>query len=511
MEYVVYLRKSRADLEAEAHGEGETLARHRQILDRVASQLRLTIDRVYEEIVSGETIAARPVMRRLLEEVEQGIWRGVLVMEVERLARGDTIDQGIVARAFQLSGTKIITPLKIYDPQNDMDEEYFEFGLFMSRREYKTINRRLQRGRVSSVREGKYVGSLAPYGYEREKLHSDKGFTLKPNPEQAEVVRSIFGWFTGGETNASQNLSEIARRLNTLKIPAAEGGQWLPSTVRALLQNPVYTGKLRWGFRPQKKTIQKGSISITRPQIPCEQWMVTDGLHIPIITEELFQKAQGLLHQKCKQNHTTRLKNPFAKVMVCALCGQSMTRRPQKQGTPFLICTTPHCKNVGVSMEAMEIVLQQALEYWFGGWRIPTYAGGNTNDKIATEERRAIQLRRQTLLRQKERIFMFLENGVYTPELFRVRLQSIECKLKDLPGDVAFQKVKNDTATERQEIQTVCELYRTLPDARSKNLLLRTLFQKIEYQKEQAGRWHISPSNFTLVLYPKLPPKQLDH
>ena len=106
---------------------------------------------------------------------------------------------------------------------------------------------------------------------------------------------------------------------------------------------------------------------------------------------------------------------------------------------------------------------------------------------------------------------MFLENGVYTPELFRVRLQSIECKLKDLPGDVAFQKVKNDTATERQEIQTVCELYRTLPDARSKNLLLRTLFQKIEYQKEQAGRWHISPSNFTLVLYPKLPPKQLDH
>ena len=91
-------------------------------------------------------------------------------MEVERLARGDTIDQGIVAQTFKLSCTKIITPMKTYDPNNEYDEEYFEFGLFMSRREYKTINRRLQRGRVASVKEGKYVGNKSPYGYTRMKL-----------------------------------------------------------------------------------------------------------------------------------------------------------------------------------------------------------------------------------------------------------------------------------------------------------------------------------------------------
>ena len=141
--YIIYLRKSRADLEAEQRGEGETLARHERALLELARRQRLNIVDIYREIVSGETIAARPVMQRVLAEVEEGLWDGVLVYEVERLARGDTIDQGIVAQAFKFSNTKIITPVKTYDPDNEFDEEYFEFGLFMSRREYKTINRRV--------------------------------------------------------------------------------------------------------------------------------------------------------------------------------------------------------------------------------------------------------------------------------------------------------------------------------------------------------------------------------
>ena len=113
---------------------------------------------------------SRPEITKLLHEVENGIWDGVIVMEIERLARGATIDQGIVAQAFQLSGTKIITPLKTYDPENEFDEEYFEFGLFMSRREYKTINRRIQNGRKAAANEGRYIASVAPLGYRRIKL-----------------------------------------------------------------------------------------------------------------------------------------------------------------------------------------------------------------------------------------------------------------------------------------------------------------------------------------------------
>ena len=198
-DYLIYLRKSRADIEAEQRGEGETLARHERSLLDLAGRLKLNIVDIYREVVSGETIAARPVMQQLLTEVESGLWAGVLVMEVERLARGDTIDQGIVAQAFKFSGTKIVTPSKTYDPENEFDEEYFEFGLFMSRREYKTINRRLQRGREASIKEGKYVGSISPYGYDKVKLERDKGFTLAPNPDQAPIVRMIYELYTRGE------------------------------------------------------------------------------------------------------------------------------------------------------------------------------------------------------------------------------------------------------------------------------------------------------------------------
>ena len=149
--YCIYLRKSRADLEAEAHGEGETLSRHKTALLELARRMGITISATYEEIVSGETIAARPQMQRLLSEVGAGEWDGVLVMEIERLARGDTMDQGLVAQTFKYSGTKIITPLKTFDPQNEFDEEYFEFGIFMARREFTTTNRRLVRGREASA------------------------------------------------------------------------------------------------------------------------------------------------------------------------------------------------------------------------------------------------------------------------------------------------------------------------------------------------------------------------
>ncbi|EJW17552.1 putative resolvase [Paenibacillus alvei DSM 29] len=196
--YCLYLRKSRSDIEAEARGEGETLERHRRILFDLAKRLNIHISKEYKEIVSGETIIEREVVQDLLRDVEQGVWTGVLVVEVERLARGDTVDQGIVAQTFKYSGTKIITPTKTYDPNNEFDEEYFEFGLFMSRREFKTINRRLQNGRISSVKEGKYVGNKAPYGYDRVKLINEKGYTLEKN-ERSEIVKLIFDLYCYGE------------------------------------------------------------------------------------------------------------------------------------------------------------------------------------------------------------------------------------------------------------------------------------------------------------------------
>lgn len=62
----------------------------------------------------------------------------------------------------------------------------------MSRREYKTIKRRMQNGRYAAISEGKWPYNSAPYGFRRVKLEKEKGWTLAFDENEAPVVRLIF-------------------------------------------------------------------------------------------------------------------------------------------------------------------------------------------------------------------------------------------------------------------------------------------------------------------------------
>ncbi len=294
MHYCMYLRKSRADIHSGMDVK-EVLKRHEDTLYAVAKAMGISIDTVYREVVSGENIADRPMMKTLLSEVEQGIWNGVFVMEIERLARGNTIDQGIIIQAFQHSKTKIITPIKTYAPEDEYDEEYFEFSLFMSRREYKTINRRMQRGRLASIHEGKYPASTPPFGYQKIKLPQEKGFTLSPIPQQAKVVTDIFTAYAGGMTAAA-----IAELLNQKGIRTAKGNFWKQNAILDILKNPIYIGKLRWNHRQVQKTVVNGEVIKHRPH--SKQALLTDGLHPAIVSNELFEQVNQRLdkRKRCK-------------------------------------------------------------------------------------------------------------------------------------------------------------------------------------------------------------------
>ena len=285
--YCIYLRKSREDREIEKYENIDTLDRHRKTLLKFAEDHNLSIGHIYEEVVSGETIEEREVMQNVLRDVENRMWKGVLVMEVERLARGDTSDQGVVARVFKYSSTKIVTLTKTYDPNNEFDEEYFEFGLYMSRREYKTINRRLQRGRIASVNDGKYVGNIPPLGYKIIKLDNTKGFSLEPDLEEVDTVKLIFNLY------AYQDLStdKIANKLDTIGIKPRKSEYWSSSTIKDILNNPVYIGKIRWNARPQQISTKDGKRVKSRPRNP--NVLIVDGLHQAIIDETTWNMVQS--------------------------------------------------------------------------------------------------------------------------------------------------------------------------------------------------------------------------
>lgn len=520
--YCIYLRKSRADAEAEAHGEGETLARHEKTLLEVAKRRSLTIGRIYREIVSGETIAARPAMQELLSDVEQGLWEGVLVMEVERLARGDTIDQGIMAQTFKYTGTKIITPLKDYDPNNEYDEEYFEFGLFMSRREYKTINRRLQLGRIASVKEGKFVGNVEPYGYKRVKIEKQKGFYLIPCPEEAEIVKLIFKLHTEGDTRSdgtvqTMGAAAIATRLNELHIPTRKGGTWVRATVKSILTNPVYIGKICWNRRATKKAMVNGQIKKSRPR---QEGILSDGLHEPIIDEAIFYKSQEIIKERKTPPTPGRsiVQNPLSGIIVCGFCGRKMTRKPKTGSCLFdtLYCSDPQCQNISSNIIYVEERVLKAVNEWLKDYKIK-FAKNQTSkgsDKAMLEKLLAqYKTEKATLNKQLNATYDLLEQGIYTTEVFLSRTQTIAEKADQNEKDIKETQAKIDNVDEldkmRAEIipkaEKLLEIYPRLKTPQEKNNALKEVIEKVEYVKTKRGtRKFYDPYDFKVTLYPKL-------
>ncbi|MEG1501626.1 MAG: recombinase family protein, partial [Clostridiales bacterium] len=113
----------------------------------------------------------------------------------------------------------------------------------------------------------------------------------------------IYTLYTHGELNAQGCLqrlgpSLITRKLNDLQIPSPQNKDWTASTVRDILNNPVYIGKIRWNWRPTNKKIIDGEICKSRPRSNPEDTMIVNGKHQPIIDNKTWDKSQNLIKVK---------------------------------------------------------------------------------------------------------------------------------------------------------------------------------------------------------------------
>lgn len=519
----MYLRKSRADIQDEARGQAETLARHKAALMDNARRLGRVISEIYAEVVSGDSIAARPEMQRLMADVEAGKYEAVHVMEVERLARGDSLDQGLVARVFKYSGTKIITPLKIYDPEDEFDEEYFEFSLYMSRRELKTITRRQQRGRVASVMEGKWPANKAPYGYRRVKLAGQKGWTLEPAEGEADVVRDVFRWYTQGfaEPDGSAKrlgVSRIVRRLNDAGVKTLTGRDWTNAVVRDLLRNPAYAGWVRWGHRPAVKRVVDGRVVISSPRAAPEDIRMAKGLHPPLVSQETFDRAQELLARNKSRPgpRQVEMKNPLSGLVICGGCGRAMVRRPYGDGREAgLICQYTSCPTVSSTLSTVESSLLDALRRWYA----ELSAGRKEDAPAASDALRLAEARVDTLdktlarLRtQLDKAHELVEQGVYSADVFLARSRALAAQIEDAERQRA--QAAQDASDARQaaeawqdtlpRLRHVLDAYGPAQSPEERNALLRSVLDHVVYTKTRRERW-TGGSDMQLTLFPRIP------
>lgn len=502
----VYLRKSRADIEAEARGEGETLSKHRKALLKLAKQQNLNIIQIHEEIVSGESLFHRPMMQMLLKEVEEDKYDAVLVMDMDRLGRGNMQEQGLILSTFQEHSTLIITPNKVYDLKDESDELMTEIQALFARQELKMITRRMQRGRVASVEEGNYIGTRPPYGYE---IHKDeRSRYLVPHPEQADVVRLIYDMYTNG----GKGTNKIANELNQMGYRSYTGKRWQASSVINILKNAVYIGRVQWKKKKSVKSKIPGQRRdiITRPQ---EEWVDVKGKHEPIIDEVTFQRAQDILKRKYHVPYQIEngITNPLAGIIRCGYCGASMILRPYGKQKPHIMCYN-HCSNKSSRAEYVETKLLDALRKWLEEYKVEWNGDFEepTDSLVTMKEKSVVQFEQelQQIQSQNDNLHDLLERGVYNDETFLERSQKLSERMKETHD--ALDKAKAELDMEQQRIQAKQEVipqieyvlasYSRSEDPTEKNRLLKSIIERAEYKKEK----HQRNDEFSLILYPKL-------
>lgn len=504
-QYAIYLRKSRADLEAEAMGQGETLARHRRALTELAQQRGLNVVHVYQEIASADTIAGRPQMQALLSAVESGAYRGVIVNDADRLARGDGIDQGIVKQAFYSTGTLIITPFKTFDPADESDEDFFDFSLFMARFEYRKIKTRLQVGRSRSAADGNYLGTRVTYGYNRVRRTDRRGYTLEIDPERAEVVRMIFRLYAYGENGKTLGSDNIANRINAMGLKTDLGNAFTADYIRHMLQNPNYIGTTSWNKRTKRVHLEDGKKVITREKNA--NAIYVENAHPAIIEKDLWDRVQAMFaaHAKLPKNSYAPVSNVLAGLIVCSECGRHMQRRPGVGSYPdTLRCMTKGCPTSGIYIPIIENTLLYVLEEWAIEYGAPDYQIPDTQESKPSE-----MIRRQidTLNSQMDRLHDLLEQGIYTPTVFVQRRDALAARITAAQTELdqlSHTPTRDELIVKNlPQIRHVLDVYPITNDLQQKNALLRSVISKVVYHKTKLCKRNENPADYMeLDIYP---------
>lgn len=495
--YAIYLRKSRADVEAEKLGEGETLARHRKILTELAARKGLYIGKIYEEIVSGETIEARPEIQKLIADCYKGKYKGILIVEVTRLSRGNQGDaQKIIdclKYANRNNGVLVITPTKTYDVAHSQeDEEYMEFELFMSRREYKMIQKRMDRGRKQAVVEGNFMGSYRPYGYDI--LKTKTGRTLIPNDDEAPIVKMIYEW------TIKDNLTawKIAQRLTNMGVPTYYGEkEWSKETVKTILTNPTYMGKVRWNDRMTVKTMVDGELKASRPRSNhSDHFMLYDGKHMKhaLVDEETFKAASSRFHSdKTKAN--LKLINPLAGLLYCKKCGKTMAYQSYKHKKNGPMDRYNHrqsaigCKVKSAVAEDVIKAVTHALKLYIEDFEVKLDSMPEVDENSITGQSEILQKEIRKSERKLAKLFDSWEDEKITDNEFVQRkavhnqkIENIKKQMEELEYSIPEREEYED------KIMLLSEALAAITDesldADIKNEYLKRIIARIEFSRE---------------------------
>ena len=497
-EILEYLRKSRSDdptLTVE-----EVLEKHERQLNEWAERnlgRQIPEKNKFREVGSGETIDSRPEIQKLLKMIESPKIKGVLIKEVSRLGRPSLKEIGILSELFQYSNTLIITPERVFDLRNKYDKDAFEREMMRGNEYLEYFKEIQQNGRFASVAAGNFIGSIPPFGYDKIWVAEGKKKcpTLQIKESEATIVRMIFDMYV----NQNIGVNNIANKLDAMNIKPPRSEYWASDSIRDMLENEHYIGKVRWNWRKTIAIVENGEVKKKRPKTKIGEYLVYDGRHEAIVTEEIFYAAREKMGKNPRTKPSTKLVNPLAGLLFCQ-CGRAMTMRTYKSrdSVPRYHCGAQvHCNTGSCTcsdlIDRICDILKQCIEDF------EVRLASNTGDSAKLHAKLIKNLEKQ-MKDIKER------------ELSQWEQQSHPDPSQRMPAEI-FKQLNERLLKEKEEVQqALCNAYESMPepvdfeekivkfrdalealknpdvDAEVKNKLLKACIERIDYKREKQQR-----------------------
>lgn len=381
--------------------------------------------------ISGKNIKDRPEMHRLLRDIELGNINNVLVYKLDRLTRS-LMNLMELIQFFERYNCSLNSQTERLDTSNAVGRMFVKIIGTFAEFERENLAERVSFGYEEKTRQGNYTNTNGVFGYDYVVGEQ----CLLINEEEAEQVRRIYELYLRGNSFCS-----IANTFNLEGIESKRGGMWAAATIKSILTNPLYIGRVRYGV---SKKLHARSFE-------------RQGNNIPVIIEEKIWRRVQQVIQRRTSNRIRRYPSQnsyFFGVTRCQQCGGKMIARQQKQhGSTYItyFCSNKvlHlCDAKGFSHNKMEAAFLQYIDYF--SFILPNESLMETGHNNYREKKFANYKKRlKLLIKRKEKIRDNFIQESLSVENYKLLIEQVEKKEK-----IIQEKIKNilDTVGDSKDI-----------------------------------------------------------
>lgn len=308
------------------------------LLEQYCKDHKITDYKFYCDDGCSGTNFDRPSFKKMLSDIDEGKINLVIVKDLSRFGR-NYVEAGMYVQRFTDSNIRFIAADDNYDSLVNSDDLLFPIKNVVNEMYARDVSKKTKAAKKAKARDGQFIGSKAPFGY---KIDPNDRHHLIVDEPAAQVVKRIFRLASEGV--GYNKMAKIFREEKVL-TPIAyfnlnnpdyfKSDYWRKefdghvTSIRAILNNEVYLGKLVYGKQRNKSMKSKEKV-----RNPKEDWIVVENCHEPIITQELWDTVHKILNAKHRPAKAGEVQM-FAGLLYCSDCGHCLTysQKQRKDGS----------------------------------------------------------------------------------------------------------------------------------------------------------------------------------